>query len=160
MNTNVQKRVITIACRKGIAIMTDNMKPQNTLSFDGNGDSQLACLMAINNLLGRMPKGVRFNHSVALLLPQQISFLAYKDTREYWLANGSKKNGEPVSQPILAEIKKMNSMLMIHNSNLQMFNQTMVKSALYKTYIRETWICMDKVVAPEKKETVDESSAF
>ena len=160
MNTNVQKRVITIACRKGIAIMTDNMKPQNTLSFDGNGDSQLACLMAINNLLGRMPKGVRFNHPVALLLPQQISFLAYKDTRDYWLANGCKKNGESISEPILAEVRKMNNGLLSHSGNLQIFNQTMVKSALYKTYIRETWICMDKVIAPEKKETVDEASAF
>ena len=159
MNTNnqIKKRIFTIACRKGTAILTDsklNEKGQGTIKKFTAESSQLACVKALNNLLGRMPVGVKFDYSIAVLLPEAINFLAYEDTRNYWIANGTKKNGEVIEETLLAEVKVLHGLLKIHNGNLQIFNQKKLTSPLYKNYTRATWQALERVVPAEKVETV------
>lgn len=153
----MRKRIFSIACRKGTAILTDS-KP----NANGNGslrkfeakNSQIACIKALNDLLTRMPSGVKFDYSIAVLLPDSINFLAYEDTRNYWLANGCKKNGEAVDPELLEEIKVMHKLLRVHNGNLQIFNQKKLTSPLYKSYNRATWRALDSIVPVSDVETV------
>ena len=139
-----------------------NMATTGTSYFNRRGtvkkftaeSSQLACVKALNNLLGRMPVGVKFDYAVAVLLPEAINFLAYEDTRNYWIANGTKKNGEVIEETLLAEVKVLHGLLKIHNGNLQIFNQKKLTSPLYKNYTRATWQALERVVPAEKVETV------
>lgn len=160
MNTNVnqiKKRIFSIACRKGTAILTDSKLNANGAGslkkFEANS-SQVACVKALNDLLNRMPQGVKFDYSIAVLLPESINFLAYEDTRNYWIANGCKKNGEVVEPVLLEEVKTLHKLLRIHSKNLQMFNQKKLTSPLYKSYNRATWDALNKIVPAEEVETV------
>ena len=159
MNTNnqIKKRIFTIACRKGTAILTDsklNEQGHGTVKKFTAENSQLACVKALNDLLGRMPVGVKFDYAVAVLLPETINFLAYEDTRNYWIANGCKKNGDVIDANLLAEVKVLHKLLRVHNGNLQIFNQKKLTSPLYKNYSRATWQALDKIVPAEEVETV------
>lgn len=153
----IQKRVFTIACRKGTAIITDSKPNANgngsLRKFEGK-NSQLACLKALNDLLQRMPSGVRFDYSIAILLPESINFLAYEDTRNYWIANGCKKNGEVIEEELMNEVKVMHQLLRVHNKNLQIFNQKKLTSNLYKTYNRATWKALESIVPSDDVQTV------
>lgn len=154
---NIKKRIFAIACRKGVAVLTDS-KP----NANGNGtvkqftaeNSQLASLKAFNDLLGRMPVGVKFDYTISVLLPETISYLSYEDTRNYWIANGKKKSGEVVEPNMLEEVKKLHKLLRIHSGNLQIFNQSKITSPVYKAYARATWSALDKYVPVEKQDTV------
>lgn len=149
MNTNtntnqIKKRIFAIACRKNTAIITDS----KTMKYDTftADNSQLACVKALNNLLDRMPKGVKLDYAVAILLPETINFLAYEDTRNYWLANGTKKNGDAIDPQLLAEIRTLHTLLRVQARNIQIFNQKKLKSPLYISYARATWNTMNDIM--------------
>lgn len=152
VNNQLKKRIFTIACRKGHSILTDSKQNENgngTLKQFEAENSQMACLIALNDVLTRMPQGVKFDYAVAILLPQTISFLAYEDTRNFWLANGCKKTGEVIEENVLAEVRKMHKLLKAHGSNVQLFNQTRLTSPLYKSYSRATWEVMEQLYPSE-----------
>ena len=154
---NVKKRIFTVACRKGVAILTDskpNANGKGSVKDFHAESSQIASLKAVNDLLSRMPVGVKFDYAVSLLLPETISYLSYEDTRNYWIANGKKKSGEVIAPDMLEEVKKLHKLLRIHSGNLQIFNQSKVTSSLYKSYIRATWNTLDKYVPAEKQDTI------
>lgn len=159
MNTNnnqqIKKRIFSIACRKGVAILTDskiNASGKGSLRKFDTGNSQLSCIKALNDLLTRMPQGVKFDYAVAVLLPESINFLAYEDTRNHWIANGCKKNGEVIDETILNEVKTLHKLLKIHSGNVQIFNQKKLTSPIYKSYSRATWNAMNEIVPAEEME--------
>lgn len=159
MDTKMNKRVFTIACRKGTAILTDSKLKANGKGdlrrfINENGDSQIACLDALIDLLTRMPKNVTFDYSIAILLPSCISFLAYEETRKHWLSTGKKKSGDVISEDILARVKSLDELIKTHGKNIQLFNQTKLTSSLYKMYRTETWKSMNKIVPVEEVEKV------
>lgn len=153
----INKRIFTVACRKGVAILTDskpNANGKGTVEDFRADNSQVACLKAVNTLLTRMPVGVKFDYAVALLLPETISYLSYEDTRNYWITNGKKKNGDVIAPELLEEVKVFHKLVRKHTGNLQIFNQTKVTSSLYKYYIRATWKALDRYMPAEKQDTV------
>ncbi len=159
MDTKMNKRVFTIACRKGTAILTDSKLKANGKGdlrrfINENGDSQKACLTALIDLLTRMPKNVTFDYSIAILLPSNISFLAYEETRNHWLSTGAKKNGDVIAEDILKMVKELDELIKVHGKNIQLFNQTKLTSSLYKMYRTETWKSMNKIVPVEEVEKV------
>lgn len=152
MNTEIKKRIFTIACRKSTAVLTDS-KNMTSERFDADKSTN-ACIDALNSLLDRMPKGVKLDYSIAILLPESISFLAYEDTRNYWLANGCKKNGEPIDVNTLNRVKKLHHLIKIQAKNIQIFNQKTISSPLYRSYARATWNLMNEIIPQEKQESV------
>lgn len=159
MNTNnnqqIKKRIFSLACRKGTAILTDSKLGPNgkgTFKKFESDNSQLSCIKALNDLLTRMPQGVKFDYAIAILLPESINFLAYEDTRNYWIANGCKKNGEVIEESILEEVKTLHNLLKVHASNIQMFNQKKLTSPIYKSYSRATWNTINELIPVEKQE--------
>lgn len=163
MDTN-NKRVFTIACRNGVAILTDSKVNKNTGKgslkrfINENKDSQMACLDALIDLLNRTPKGVKFDHAIAILLPSNIAFLAYENTRTQWLSTGKKKSGIELTEELLNKVRTLDTLIKAHGRNIQLFNQTKLTSNLYKMYRTETWKSMNKIV-PVDKEVINIANA-
>lgn len=150
---NQKKRIFGIACRENTAILTDSKN--FTLKKFTAPTGQIACMKALNDMLTRMPQGVKFDYAVSVLIPEPIACLAYEDTRNYWLSHGVKKNGDKISPELLEEIKTANKLIKVHGSNLQVFTQRRITSPYYKSFVRATWRAMDGVIAPAKVETVN-----
>lgn len=157
MDTNkMNKRIFTIACRGGIAIQTDSKLKANGKGglkkfISTTNDSQMACMDALLELLNRIPQGVTLDHSVAILLPSNIAFLAFENTRTQWLSTGKKKSGAIIDKALLEKVGQLDTLIKAHGSNIQMFNQTKITSKIYKMYRTETWKAMAKIVPMNKE---------
>lgn len=158
------QRIFTIVGRSGVVVVTDSK-----LNANGSGsyeifrgeDTQLESLKALNKTLARIPRGVRFNTPITFLLSNTISFLAYEDTRAYWLENGHTKSSqgdEPklIAPEILAQVKELHSQLAELGSTVRLFGQKGIKSPVFLSYINASWNLMNQIV--EKPKAVDSNS--
>lgn len=157
------QRIFTIVGRGGTAVVTDSK-----LNANGNGsydvfkgeDTQLESLKALNKTLARIPRGVRFDTPVTFLLSNTISFLAYEDTRAFWLEKGHTKGDESkkIAPEILAEVKKLHEQLGELGSAVRLFGQKGIKSPVFNSYINASWNLMNQIV--ERPKAVDSNEAF
>ena len=160
------RRIYTVAGRNGTVIITDSKVNPATgkgslFTYNDCGDdTQLCAIKAINKQLAYIPRPgqARFEHPATFLLPKFVEFLKYEDTRKYWISNGTKKSGDPISEEVLAEVAELDRQVKELGSNLQLFGQTQLTSPTFKSYISATWRAMDSVVAPPVK--VDANSAY
>lgn len=160
------RRIYTVAGRNGTVIVTDskvNPKTGKGSLFtysDCGDDTQLCAIKAINKQLSYIPRPSEalFEDPATFLLPKFVEFLKYEDTRKFWISNGTKKNGDPIAPELLAEVVQLDKQVKELGNNLQMFGQTKLTSATFKSYISATWRAMDAVVAPPAK--VDANSAY
>lgn len=157
------QRIFTIVGRGGTVIVTDSkLNPNGNGSYDvfKGEDTQLESLKALNKTLARIPRGVRFETPVTFLLSNTISFLAYEDTRAFWIEKGHTKGDESkkIDPAILAEVKKLHKQLGELGSSVRLFGQKGIKSPVFNSYINASWNLMNQIV--EKPKTVDASEAF
>lgn len=157
------QRIFTIVGRGGTAVVTDSK-----LNANGSGsyevfkgeDTQLESLKALNKTLAKIPRGVRFDVPVTFLLSNTVSFLAYEDTRTYWLKNGCTKGEEPrvIEPEILDQVKELHRQLAELGSAVRLFGQKGIKSPVFNSYIRASWNLMNQIV--EMPKTVSATEAF
>ncbi len=157
------QRIFTVVGRAGTVIITDSkLNANGTGSYEmfKGEDTQLESLKALNAKLSIIPRGVRFDTPVTFLLSNTISFLAYQDTRAYWLENGHTKGDESkkISQEVLAEVKKLDTQLVELGSAVRLFGQRGIKSPLFNSYINASWNLMNQIV--ERPKAVDSNEAF
>lgn len=148
------QRIFTIAGRNGVVVCTDskrNESNQGTYETYKGEDTKLQSLIALNNVLKRVPRNVKFETPVTFLLPKSISFLNYEDTRTFWLTNKKSKSGNAVSPEMLEQVQIMHQYLSELGDSVRLFGQQGIKSAVFNSYIRSTWHLMDTLVKPEEK---------
>lgn len=148
MNTqNYTRRIITIAGRSGIAIASDNKpvdgKSGTIYSYSGK-DTHIACLKALNAQLEKVPVE-QLEKTVVFLLPSNISFLSFEDTRTHWITYGYRKcdinlttgevmsrynvktqtyvQPEKIDEELLAEVRVMHSLISEKKHNIDLFSQ-------------------------------------
>lgn len=148
MNTNIKKRIFTMAMRGNIAILTDSVNPQSTISYNGDNLSTVG-LQLLNKLLESMPSE-KLKYKVAILLPSTVMIPTLENTRNAWIANGTTKSGNPIDPAKLHEVIKLNELLKIKGHNVQIFNQSKLISLIYKAYTKKTWELMDKIIPREE----------
>lgn len=157
------QRIFTIVGRGGTAVVTDSKLNSNGSGsyevFKGE-DTQLESLKALNKTLAKIPRGVRFDVPVTFLLSNTVSFLAYEDTRTYWLKNGCTKGEEPrvIEPEILDQVKELHRQLAELGSAVRLFGQKGIKSPVFNSYIRASWNLMNQIV--EMPKTVSATEAF
>lgn len=157
------QRIFTIVGRAGTAVVTDSK-----LNANGSGsykvfkgeDTQLESLKALNETLARIPRGVKFDVPVTFLLSNTVSFLAYEDTRTYWLENGCTKGEEPrkIEPAVLNQVKELHRQLAELGSAVRLFGQKGIKSPVFNSYIKASWDLMNQIV--EKPKTVNANEVF
>lgn len=157
------QRIFTIVGRAGTVIVTDSKLKENGAgsyeTFKGD-DTQLESLKALNKTLARIPRGVRFDTPITFLLSNTISFLAYQDTRAYWLENGHTKGDESkkISPEVLEQVKQLDTQLVELGSAVRLFGQRGIKSPLFNSYINASWNVMNQIV--ERPQAVSSNDAF
>lgn len=157
------QRIFTIVGRGGTAVITDSKPKTNgagSYSVYRGEDTQLESLKALNDTLARIPRGVKFETPVTFLLSDTVSFLAYEDTRTYWIENGCTKGDEPrvIEPAILEQVKVLHNHLAELGTAVRLFGQKGIKSPVFNSYIRASWNLMNKIV--EKPKTVNANDAF
>lgn len=150
MNTNIKKRVFTMAMRGDVAILTDSANPQSTISFKGENLSTVG-LQLLNKLLENMPTK-RLNYKVAILLPHNVVIPTFENTRHYWISNGTTKTGNSIDPAKLNEVIKLNDLLRAKGHNVEIFDQSKLTSVMYKSFTSKTWNLMNEIVPREEAE--------
>ena len=158
------QRIFTLVGRTGTVVMTDSKlkagKKAGSYELRKGEDTQLEALKLLNEVLGIIPRNVKFSSPVVFLLSNNVSFLAYEDTRSYWLENKHKK-GDPekvISDEILAQVQILHDNLAQLKDSVRLFGQKGIKSPVYNSYIKASWDLMNNIV--EKPVTVDANEAF
>lgn len=157
------QRIFTIVGRGGTAVITDskpNANGKGTSRIYKGEDTQLESLKALNDTLAIIPRGMKFETPVTFLLSNTVSFLAYEDTRTYWIENGCTKGDEPrvIEPEILEQVKVLHNQLAELGTAVRLFGQKGIKSPVFNSYIRATWNLINSIV--EKPKTVNANDAF
>lgn len=148
------QRIFTIAGRNGTVVYTDSRKNENGNCpyYTAKGeDTQLESIKVLNKILNAIPEDIVLESPINFLLPNFISFLNYKDNREYWLKNKKTKSGKEISPEILEQVYIMDELVNKLGSKIRLFGQKSIKSSLFQSYIRNTWLLMDKIEKPAEK---------
>ncbi|MEG1494689.1 MAG: hypothetical protein RR406_00095 [Bacilli bacterium] len=157
------QRIFTIVGRGGTAIVTDSKLNANGSgsyeTFKGE-DTQLEALKALNKTLARIPRNTRFETPVTFLLCNTVSFLAYEDTRSYWIEKGHTKGEDKkeINPAVLVQVKELHKQLNELNTNVRLFGQKGIKSPVFNSYINASWNLMNQIV--EKPKTISAVDAF
>lgn len=149
-------KIFTITCRGGRSLLFSNKADakgkRHYQKFTANS-SRNASLMAWIKILEIMPEDN--SEMIAILLPSCVSFLAFKETRDFWLTNECTKTGEVIDDETLELVYKLNDLLEMKGDKVQNFSHSYVKAYKYKSEIALSWKFTNRIIPIEVVEATE-----
>ena len=152
-------KIFTITCRGGKAFLFSNVPnaqgKRSYKKFFGE-DSMMAAINAWVHVLKVIPDD--YEEPVAILLPSCVSFLAFDDTRNFWLENQCTKAGEVISDEMMEWVETLDELLNQKKDKTHNISHKYVKAYKYKAEISWAWNITNKLCPREYSLTNDDMS--